>query len=92
MKDRLAEILLSEMKDLRTEYDFLREVYFERNQLYGVLIKFMKDEGWTSLEIEYDALYDSNSHILNFVPNEETRILKFELISNDDYKKEKADE
>lgn len=83
-KDRLSKGLEERLEDLSDDYNFLREVYLERNQLYGYLIKLMKDHEIYNIELEFDDLTASNSHVLFFEPDYKKKVVRIKLIKNDE--------
>ena len=86
MSDKIAEFILGEMKDLHEQYYVFYEMYYERRQLYGCLIKLIENIGETELIFTGDELKLANKYILKFTPEADTKSIKIELVPNPDYK------
>ena len=86
MPDRVADFLMSEMKEQKNYYNMFYEIYFERSQLYGALIRYMLNNNTKEASFTYDDLRSANDFILKFTPDNDKEILKVELIDNPDKK------
>jgi hypothetical protein len=89
--DRVGDFLVGEMKEQKDYYNMFYEIYFERSQLYGTLIRFMLENDTKELYFTYDDLRHANDYILKFTPDKESETLKVEIIDNPD-KEVKEDE
>lgn len=86
MNDRVNDYLVEQMKMLREDYTMTREVFLERNQMYGSLIRMLLSMDITEISISYNDLSDANRYTLKYTPDDEAKTLKLELIPNPDYK------
>lgn len=85
--DRVGDFLLGEMKEQKDYYNMFYEIYFERSQLYGTLIRFMLNNNTKEASFfTYDELRNANDYILKFTPDKDKETLKVEIIDNPDKK------
>jgi hypothetical protein len=90
--DKIATVLLTELKDLHGQYDTMSEIFYERSQLYGTLIQLLLGQNVNEVTFSYDDLKSSNNYILKFIPDNESKILTIQLMANPDKEEEEKDE
>jgi len=82
MTDRVADFLSREADDARANYNIFAEMFNERSQMYGTLIQLMVLLDVKELTLDYDKIRSSKKYTLNFIPNNDSKQMKLELVDN----------
>lgn len=85
MPDNVSDYIENELDDLRAQYNILRDIYIERSQLYGSIIRMMLKDGLDEVVFDRPDLQLSSKYILKFTPGDNNTLV-LQLLPNLNYK------